>query len=167
MFGGENPETSPSILPWRSKTGSPGNAEDLFRMGPMSSPLGRNWRDQVVFPSRSRFEPRMLSEDYTHPVMKPACGFEDFPMVFEPDPGTQVKVAIPSEDVNRSGAYSEKIRAGVPGNSVMEYKYPHWDMCGWDSGAHYEPRLALSLLPSHPCCRHWVCTLEDGPPCSA
>lgn len=78
-------------------------------------------------------------------------------MPFEPDPGKQVKVAIPREDVSRSGTCTETICAGVLGNSFLDYKYPPLGhgTSGFRSTAaesKYEPRLALSLWPSQILC---------------
>lgn len=171
MFGGENPETSPNILPWPSKTGCPGNAEDFFRDGACVITIRRELERLSCF-SGLVFEPRTLSEKlHTCPIMKPACGFEDFPNAFEPDPGTQGKVAVPREDVSRAGTCSERICAGVLGNSSEDYKYTllgHVSL-GFKSTAAvscYEPKLALSLWSPHLWRRYWFYRPWDVPLCS-
>lgn len=78
--------------------------------------------------------------------MKPACGFEDFPMLFEPDPGTQAKVAIPREDVSRSGTCSEKFCAGVLRNSFTDHKYPPQGRVSLEFGS-----TAAELLRAQAC----------------
>ena len=78
MFGRENPETSAGMLPGYSKTGRPGNVEDLFQDGASVLTISPEQPETLGCFSRSVFEPRIPSENYTHPIMKPACGFEDF-----------------------------------------------------------------------------------------
>lgn len=65
--------------------------------------------------------------------MKPACGFEDFSKAFEPDPGTQGKVATPGRmfpGLARAVKGSVQVSSETASQIISTLR---WDMCHWDA----------------------------------